>query len=76
MHRNGDSKSDVAKLEAVIQTLRKYQGEQPFVIALRPSTGSGDGGRDMTIDFPNDTTRDCEELRAELASLLGARCVQ
>lgn len=70
MHRNGDPKSDVAKLEAVIQTLRKYEGEQPFVIALR------NGGKDMNIDFPNDTTRDCAELRAELVALLGARCVQ
>jgi DNA polymerase-3 subunit alpha len=82
MHRNGDSRSDVAKLEAVLQTLRKFEGEQPFVIALRPSSfdsgsgGSGGGGEDMTIDFPNDTTRDCPELRAELTALLGARCVQ
>jgi DNA polymerase-3 subunit alpha len=71
MHRNGDSKSDVAKLEAVLQTLRKYEGEQPFVIALRNG-----GGKDMNIDFPNDTTRDCAELRAELTALLGAKCVQ
>jgi DNA polymerase-3 subunit alpha len=81
MHRNGDSRSDVAKLEAVLQTLRKFEGEQPFVIALRPSSfdsgsGSSGGGEDMTIDFPNDTTRDCPELRAELTALLGARCVQ
>jgi DNA polymerase-3 subunit alpha len=71
LYRNGDSKSDVAKLEAVIQTLRKYEGEQPFVIALRNG-----GAKDMTIDFPNDTTCDCDELRAELTALLGARCVQ
>ena len=71
-----NSKSDVAKLEAVIQTLRKFEGQQPFVIALRSSMGSGSGGKDMTIDFPNDTTRDCAELRAELAALLGAKCVQ
>jgi hypothetical protein len=70
LYRNGDARSDVAKLEAVHQTLCKYEGEQPFVILLRGS------GKDTPIDFPNDTTRDCAELRAELTALLGAKCVQ
>ena len=81
MHRNGDARSDVAKLEAALQTLRKYEGQQPFTITLTSSIGQGSssngsgGGRPMTLDFPNDTTRDCAELRAELTALLGAKCV-
>jgi DNA polymerase-3 subunit alpha len=70
LHRNGDVRSDVEKLEAVLQTLRKYHGETPFTVTLKNG-----GNRDMTIEFPNDTTRDCPELRAELTTLLGAKCV-
>ncbi len=70
LNRNGDARSDVAKLEAVLQTLRKYSGEQPFTVTLRNG-----GNRNMTIEFPNDTTRDCAELRAELTALLGPKCV-
>jgi DNA polymerase III alpha subunit len=70
LHRNGDSRSDVEKLEAVLQTLRKFEGDQPFNIRLR------NGGAEMTIDFPNDTIRDCPELRAQLTALLGAGCVK
>ncbi len=71
LHRNGDPRSDVAKLEAVLQTLRKYEGDQPFAVTLRQANG-----KDVTLDFPNDTTRDCPELRQELAALLGARCIR
>ena len=70
LHRNGDARSDVAKLEAALQTLRKYEGDQAFTVTL-----TNGGGKAMTLDFPNDTTRDCAELRAELTALLGAKCV-
>ncbi|MFC1466178.1 MAG: DNA polymerase III subunit alpha [Candidatus Brachytrichaceae bacterium NZ_4S206] len=71
MHRNGDPRSDVAKLEAVLQTLRKYQGDQPFTLTLRQVNGKA-----VTLDFPNDATRDCPELRQELIALLGAQCFE
>ncbi|MCS6847142.1 MAG: DNA polymerase III subunit alpha [Anaerolineae bacterium] len=71
MYRNGDPRSDVAKLEAVLQTLRKYQGDQPFTLTLRQASG-----KDVTLDFPNDATRDCPELRRELIALLGAKCIE
>ncbi len=70
MHRNGDPRSDIAKLEAVLQTLRKYQGDQPFTLTLRQANGKA-----VTLDFPNDATRDCPELRKELTALLGAQCI-
>ncbi|MFN4292961.1 MAG: DNA polymerase III subunit alpha [Thermoflexales bacterium] len=70
MYRNGDPRSDVAKLEAVLQTLRKYQGDQPFILTLRQANGKA-----VTLDFPNDATRDCPELRRELIALLGAQCI-
>ncbi|MDW8351457.1 MAG: LAGLIDADG family homing endonuclease, partial [Anaerolineae bacterium] len=71
IQRNGDPRSDIAKLEAVLQTLRKYRGDHPFCLTLRQANG-----RAVTLDFPNDTTRDCPELRQELAALLGACCVE
>ncbi|BCX04649.1 MAG: hypothetical protein KatS3mg053_2587 [Candidatus Roseilinea sp.] len=70
MHRNGDPRSDVAKLEAVLQTLRKYPGDQPFTLTLQQANGKA-----VTLDFPNDATRDCPELRRELTALLGAQCI-
>lgn len=70
LQRNGDPRSDVAKLEAVLQTLRKYPGDQPFAVILRNK------GKDVTLDFPNDTTRDCPDLRRELTALLGGRCIE
>ncbi len=70
IHRQGDVRSDVAKLEAVIQTLKGFEGAQPFVVLLRNG-----GAHDSMIDFPNDTTRDCRELRLRLVELLGPGCV-
>ena len=70
LQRNGDPRSDVAKLEAVLQTLRKYEGDQPFAVILQHASG-----RKVTLDFPNDATRDCPELRQELSALLGACCI-
>jgi DNA polymerase-3 subunit alpha len=70
LHRNGDPRSDVEKLNAVVQVLRSYPGEQSFSIKLKNG-----GAGDMEIDFPNDTTRDCPELRARLTQLLGKDCV-
>ncbi|HEY3290139.1 MAG TPA: hypothetical protein VGK87_08445, partial [Anaerolineae bacterium] len=69
IRRCGDNKQDVARLEAVHQTLIQFKGEQRFSICLRNA-----GRSDMTIDFPNDITRDCAELRMKLAGL-GAEMV-
>jgi hypothetical protein len=68
LQRNGDPRSDVARLEAVLQTLRKYKGDQPFAIVLDYGNG-----KKVTIDFPNDATNDCPELQQELRNI-GAHC--
>jgi DNA polymerase III subunit alpha len=64
IRRCGDVNQDVARLEAVHQTLVEFKGRQRFSICLR-----NNGRQDMTLDFPNDTTRDCPELRTKLAAL-------
>ena len=64
IRRCGDASQDVARLEAVHQTLLTFKGKQRFSICLRNA-----GRRDVTLDFPNDTTRDCPELRQKLAQL-------
>ena len=57
-------------MEAIHQTLLEFKGKQSFSIRLR------NGGRqDVTLDFPNDVTRDCVELRMKLTAL-GAEMVQ
>jgi hypothetical protein len=70
LQRNGDVRADIARLEAVLSTLKSYPGSQPFSLLLRNS-----GPRDQIIDFPNDCTRDCQELRMRLQELLGPGCV-
>ncbi len=69
IRRSGDFRQDIERLEAVHQTLLAYQGPHTFAIHLRQA------GRDVVLDFPNDHTRDCPELRARLAELLGPGCV-
>jgi DNA polymerase-3 subunit alpha len=64
IRRCGDVKQDVERLEAVHQTLMEFKGQQRFSICLR-----NHGRQDVTLDFPNDTTLDCTELRAKLAAL-------
>jgi DNA polymerase-3 subunit alpha len=70
LQRNGDVRADIARLEAVLSTLKSYPGSQPFSLLLR-----NNGPRDQIIDFPNDCTRDCQELRTRLQELLGPGCV-
>lgn len=70
IRRSGDFRQDIERLEAVHQTLLAYEGPHTFAIHLRQA-----GGRDVVMDFPNDRTRDCPELRARLAALLGPGCV-
>ncbi len=70
MRRCGDMKQDAARMEAIHQTLLEYKGQQLFSIRLR-----NNGRKDQIIDFPNDTTRDCVELRMKLTAL-GAEMVQ
>jgi hypothetical protein len=68
--RCGNPRTDIERLEAAHQVLLSFKGQQRFNIKLKNG-----GARDALIDFPNDTTRDCAELREKLVELLGADCV-
>jgi len=68
IRRCGDARADMARLEAAHQTLCEFKGGTSFMLVLR------NGGKgDMAIDFPNDATRDCAELRERLAAI-GVEC--
>ena len=68
--RCGNPRMDVERFEAAHQVLTSFKGDQSFSIRLKNG-----GAPDAWIDFPNDRTRDCAELRAKLTELLGADCV-
>lgn len=70
LHRKGDPRADVARLEAVLSTLKSYPGSQPFSLLVHNA-----GRQEHIIDFPNDATRDCPELRMRLHELLGPECM-
>ena len=68
IRRCGDARADLARLEAAHQTLCEFKGGTSFMLVLR------NGGKgDTAIDFPNDATRDCAELRERLAAI-GVEC--
>jgi hypothetical protein len=54
----------------VLRTVKSHKGPQPFSLLLRNG-----GTRDQIIDFPDDNTQDCPELRQRLQDLLGPGCV-
>jgi len=68
--RSGNPRTDIDRLEAVHQVLLSFKGTQRFSIKLKNG-----GAHDAVVDFPNDTTNDCPELRAKLTELLGGDCV-
>ena len=68
--RCGNPRTDIERLEAAHQVLLSFKGQQRFNIKLKNG-----GARDALIDFPNDSTRECAELREKLTELLGADCV-
>jgi DNA polymerase-3 subunit alpha len=70
LQRKGDLRADIARLEAVLSTLKSYPGSQPFSLLVRNG-----GPHEQIIDFPNNSTRDCLELRQRLQDLLGPGCV-
>ena len=69
IRRCGNHKNDIARLEAVYQTLLLFKGEQRFSLCIRNG-----GQKDMILDYPNDGTLYCAELRLKLTHL-GAEAV-
>jgi hypothetical protein len=64
--RRGHGEEESRRLTEVVQTLRRYPGQDRFVIRL---------GDEFECAFPHDTTGCCPDLLADLERLLGAGCV-
>ncbi|MBC7251114.1 MAG: DNA polymerase III subunit alpha [Anaerolineae bacterium] len=68
--RTGDHERDKDLLAQVHELLVSYQGEDRFSLYVP------NGTRWIQLDFPNDTTRYCPELEAELSRMPGVSKVQ
>lgn len=68
--RSDDKEADIRLLSQVYQTLRRYSGEDRFMMYVEVD------GRVYQLDFPNYTTRYCPELERELVELLGEGAVR
>jgi hypothetical protein len=71
IQRTGDGRSDAKRVGDVHRLLRSFEGRDRFVFLV---TGGGNGS--VELDFPNDTTRICDELLARLRSMVGPQAVQ
>ncbi len=71
IHRSGDNERDFRLLSAVHELLTAYPGEDRFTFRL---VGGANG--DVVLEFPNHSTRYCDELGEKLADLLGPGAVR
>ncbi len=71
IRRSGDNERDFRLLSAVHELLTAYPGEDRFAFRL---VGGANG--DIILEFPNHSTRYCDELGEKLADLLGPGAVQ
>ncbi len=71
IRRSGDNERDFRLLSAVHELLTAYPGEDRFTFRL---VGGANG--DVVLEFPNHSTRYCDELGEKLADLLGPGAVQ
>ncbi len=71
IRRSGDNERDFRLLSAVHELLTAYPGEDRFTFRL---VGGANG--DVVLEFPNHSTRYCDELGEKLADLLGPGTVQ
>ncbi len=71
IRRSGDNERDFRLLSAVHELLTAYPGEDQFAFRL---VGGANG--DVVLEFPNHSTRYCDELGEKLADLLGPGAVQ
>jgi DNA polymerase-3 subunit alpha len=71
IRRSGDNQQDFRLLSAVHELLTAYPGKDRFTFRL---VGGANG--DVLLEFPNHSTRYCDELGEKLADLLGPGAVQ
>ncbi|MCS7179518.1 MAG: DNA polymerase III subunit alpha [Anaerolineae bacterium] len=71
IRRSGDNERDFRLLSAVHELLTAYPGEDRFTFRL---VGGANG--DVVLEFPNHSTRYCDELGEKLADLLGPGAVR
>ncbi len=71
IRRSGDMEQDFRLLSTVHELLTAYPGEDRFAFRL---VGGANG--DVVLEFPNHSTRYCDELGEKLADLLGPGAVQ
>ncbi len=74
LRRSGDNERDFRLLSAVHELLTAYPGEDRFTFRLLGGA-NGDGG-EVVLEFPNHSTRYCDELGEKLADLLGPGAVK
>ena len=72
IRRSGDNERDFRLLSAVHELLTAYPGEDRFTFRL---LGGANGG-EVILEFPNHSTRYCDELGEKLADLLEPGAVQ
>jgi DNA polymerase-3 subunit alpha len=70
VERSGEPERDKRRLRHVHGTLISYPGQDTFSIVLFG------GGRVIEVDFPNETTHYCTELKEKLARIVGPEAVQ
>ncbi len=73
IHRSGDNERDFRLLSAVHEVLTAYPGEDRFTFRL---VGGPPGNGEVLLEFPNHSTRYCDELGEKLADLLGPGAVK
>jgi len=64
--RSASLNADRKRLAEIVDVLSKYQGEDRFEITVEAN-----GSARWQLDFPNNRTRVCKELQAELTQRLG-----
>ncbi len=65
LRRTGDIKTDRRHLAEVFDLLKRYRGQDRFMLII-PQNGGW-----VEVDFPNERTGWCESLEAELTALVG-----
>ncbi len=65
--RSGDAPDDSRRLHQAIAAIRRYPGQDRFVIRV---------SNEMEFGFPNETTGFCEALARDLQGVLGEGCLE